>query len=72
LKNWGFKKTSKELKSIILYMNRGLNKLLNDIVLKELPLSNKYRTVSHRVLVSFSKIISGRNNELKQQAITQY
>jgi len=53
-------------------MNRGLNKLLNDIVLKELPLSNKYRTVSHRVLVSFSKIISGRNNEIKQEAITQY
>ena len=53
-------------------MNRGLNKMLNDIVLKELPLSNKNRTVSHRVLVNFSKIISGRNNELKQEAITQY
>ena len=46
--------------------------MLNDIVLKELPLSNKNRTVSHRVLVNFSKIISGRNNEIKQEAITQY
>ena len=50
-------------------MNRGLNKMLNDIVLKELPLSNKNRTVSHRVLVNFSKIISGRNNEIKQEAM---
>ena len=53
-------------------MNRELNKMLNNIVLKELPLSNKNRTVSHRVLVNFSKIISGRNNEIKQEAITQY